>query len=83
MVAREFLPQEALYMIRYHSFYPGHSTGTYDALFNSIDATLPIVEGLASVTGVNTNSFNGVPEIWDMRAELYWDALIKGGLDLE
>lgn len=56
---------------------------TYDALFNSIDATLPIVEGLANVTGVNTNSFNGVAEIWDMRADLYWNALMKGGLDRE
>lgn len=56
---------------------------TYDALFDTIDATLPIVEGLADVSGVNLNTFNGVAEIWDMRADLYWDALIKGGLDQE
>ncbi|HIG43828.1 MAG TPA: inositol oxygenase [Gammaproteobacteria bacterium] len=37
LVAREFLPEEALYMIRYHSFYPGHATDTYDALFDSQD----------------------------------------------
>jgi len=56
---------------------------TYDALLNSIDATLPIVEGLADITGVNLNTFNGVAEVWDMRAHLYWDALMKGGLDHE
>jgi len=37
LVAREFLPAEALYMIRYHSFYPGHSSHAYDALFDDQD----------------------------------------------
>ena len=37
LVAREFLPTEALYMIRYHSFYAGHSSHAYDALFDDHD----------------------------------------------
>ena len=56
---------------------------TYDALFNSIDATLPIVAGLANITGAKTGGFNGVAEIWDMRADHYWGSLIRGGTDPE
>ena len=37
MVARDYLPEPALYMIRYHSFYPGHSTDAYAHLFNDHD----------------------------------------------
>ena len=36
-VAKDYLPTEALYMIRYHSFYPGHSTPAYDHLKNDHD----------------------------------------------
>ena len=31
------LPEEALYMVRYHSFYPWHSGGAYDYLCNDRD----------------------------------------------
>ena len=37
LVARDYLPEPALYMIRYHSFYPGHSSQDYDHLFNNTD----------------------------------------------
>ena len=37
LVARNYLPKPALSMIRYHSFYPGHSTGAYDALLTDAD----------------------------------------------
>ena len=30
-VVKDYLPTEALYMIRYHSFYPGHREGAYAA----------------------------------------------------
>ncbi|MCA9423629.1 MAG: inositol oxygenase [Candidatus Omnitrophica bacterium] len=36
-VVRDYLPEEALYMIRYHSFYPGHREGAYDYLMNDHD----------------------------------------------
>jgi inositol oxygenase len=36
-VVREYLPPEALYMIRYHSFYPGHREGAYGHLMNDDD----------------------------------------------
>jgi inositol oxygenase len=36
-VVKDHLPEPALYMIRYHSFYPGHREGAYDYLLNDHD----------------------------------------------
>jgi inositol oxygenase len=36
-VTKDYLPQAAQYMIRYHSFYPGHTEGAYDHLMNDHD----------------------------------------------
>ncbi len=36
-VAKDYLPAEALYMIRYHSFYAAHKEGAYDHLMNDRD----------------------------------------------
>ena len=36
-VTKEYLPPEALYMIRYHSFYPAHRDGEYNYLMNDQD----------------------------------------------
>jgi inositol oxygenase len=36
-VVKEHLPEEALYMIRYHSFYPGHREKAYPHLMNQHD----------------------------------------------
>jgi inositol oxygenase len=36
-VVKDYLPTEALYMIRYHSFYPGHREGAYQHLMNAED----------------------------------------------
>jgi len=36
-VVRNFLPREALYMIRYHSFYAAHRERDYDWLMNDPD----------------------------------------------
>jgi inositol oxygenase len=44
-VTKDYLPMEALYMIRYHSFYPWHREGQYDHLMNDQDrAMLPWVQ---------------------------------------
>jgi inositol oxygenase len=39
-VVREYLPEEAQYMIRYHSFYPAHREGAYGHLMNDHDRLL-------------------------------------------
>ena len=36
-IAKDYLPEEGLYMLRYHSFYPGHREGAYDYLMNDKD----------------------------------------------
>lgn len=36
-VAKEYLPEPALYMLRYHSFYPAHREGAYDCLMTDHD----------------------------------------------
>lgn len=36
-VCRDYLPEEARYMLRYHSFYPWHREGEYDHLCNEKD----------------------------------------------
>ena len=39
-IMKPYLPQEALYMIRYHSFYAQHKESAYDHLLNKEDQTL-------------------------------------------
>lgn len=39
-VVKDYLPAEALAMIRYHSFYPGHRERAYDHLMNDRDREL-------------------------------------------
>ncbi len=36
-VVKDRMPEESLYMIRYHSFYPGHREGQYDRLLTDHD----------------------------------------------
>ena len=36
-VVKDYLPEPALYMIRYHSFYPGHREGAYEYLMDDHD----------------------------------------------
>jgi inositol oxygenase len=36
-IAKDYLPEEGLYMLRYHSFYPAHKEGDYDYLMNDKD----------------------------------------------
>ena len=39
-VTKDYLPSEALYMIRYHSFYPAHRDGEYGYLMNDQDRNM-------------------------------------------
>lgn len=39
-IAKPYLPTEALYMLRYHSFYPWHREGEYDYLCNDEDRAM-------------------------------------------
>jgi inositol oxygenase len=39
-VVKNYLPDEALYIIRYHSFYAAHKEGAYDYLMNEYDRSM-------------------------------------------
>ena len=39
-VVKDYLPHEALYMLRYHSFYPAHRDGEYGYLMNDQDRAM-------------------------------------------
>jgi inositol oxygenase len=39
-VTKDYLPDEALYMLRYHSFYPAHRERDYEFLMNAKDQAL-------------------------------------------
>ena len=39
-VVKDYLPEEAGYIIRYHSFYPAHREGAYDHLMSDYDKTM-------------------------------------------
>jgi inositol oxygenase len=39
-VMKDYLPDEALYMLRYHSFYPAHREGEYEYLMNERDKAM-------------------------------------------
>jgi inositol oxygenase len=39
-VMKNYLPEEALYMLRYHSFYPAHKHGAYRHLMNDRDVEM-------------------------------------------
>ena len=39
-VAKDYLPEEALYMLRYHSFYAWHQQGAYEHLMSEYDKTM-------------------------------------------
>ena len=39
-ITKDYLPAEALYMIRYHSFYPAHREGEYQYLMNDQDKAM-------------------------------------------
>jgi inositol oxygenase len=39
-VMKDYLPEEGLYMIRYHSFYPGHRERAYDFLMDEKDRAM-------------------------------------------
>ena len=49
---------------------------TYGQLFDILHATEPISEGLNRLTGAITVTFSAVREVWTIRADAYWDALL-------
>lgn len=79
------LPEDALYIIRYHSFYPWHKDGAYSFLANEYDKKMKIVLKEFSMYDLYTKSY----ELFDDQKiselkEYYTQLMIKyfGGLEL-
>ncbi len=73
-VTKDYLPMEAQYMIRYHSFYPWHQEGAYRHLMNDQDRAM-----LASVQEFNPydlySKSDTRPDLEELRP--YYDGLIR------
>jgi inositol oxygenase len=73
-VTKEYLPTEALYMIRYHSFYPAHRDGEYDYLMNDQDRKMFDWVRKFNPYDLYTKS-HGRPDLKKLKP--YYDDLIK------
>ena len=73
-VVKDYLPDEALAMIRYHSFYPAHKEGAYTHLMNAHDRNL-----LESVRAFSPyDLYSKSPERPDVnRLRPYYEELIR------
>ena len=73
-VMKDYLPQEGLYMIRYHSFYPGHRERAYDFLMNDKDRAM--FEWVRKFNPYDLYSKSAVrPKLADVKP--YYDELIR------
>ncbi len=72
-VVKDFLPKEALSMIRYHSFYPAHREGAYTYLMNERDKAMLEWVRVFNPYDLYTKSHQR-PEVNELRP--YYEALI-------
>jgi inositol oxygenase len=72
-VVKDHLPSEALYMIRYHSFYPAHREGAYTYLMNEQDKKMFDAVRAFNPYDLYTKSHNR-PKVKELRP--YYEALI-------
>ena len=71
---KDYLPQEGLYMLRYHSFYAWHREGAYDYLLDDHDRKmLPWVK---LFNPYDLYSKNPTPPDWEA-LKPYYEALVK------
>ena len=73
-VVKDYLPEEALYMIRYHSFYAAHRERAYDHLMNDHDQALFQWVRAFNPYDLYTKS-DAPPDVAALRP--YYDALIR------
>jgi len=72
-VMKDYLPEEGLYMIRYHSFYPGHREGAYGYLMDDKDRRM--FEWVRKFNPYDLYSKSAVrPKLADVKP--YYDELI-------
>ncbi len=59
-VVKDYLPEQALYIIRFHSFYAAHKEGAYDYLMNDYDRSMMPWLQLFSTYDLYSKSFESV-----------------------
>jgi inositol oxygenase len=80
-LVRDYMPEEALYMLRYHSFYAWHQQGAYSHLLSKHDeAMLPWVQkfnpyDLYSKSAAKPNAGDLKPYYEDLIAEFFPDKI--------
>ena len=73
-VVKDYLPMEALYMIRYHSFYPWHQEGAYQYLMDDQDRKmLPWVQAFSTYDLYSKSDRR--PDLKELHP--YYDELIR------
>lgn len=72
-VVKDYLPKEAAYIIRYHSFYPAHREGAYDYFMNDYDREmLPLLAKFSDY-----DLYSKSPEKLDIEAlKPYYEELV-------
>jgi inositol oxygenase len=73
-VTKDYLPEEALYMIRYHSFYAAHREGEYDHLMDDHDRQM--FEWVKKFNPYDLYSKTEVQPKWE-ELKPYYEALIN------
>jgi len=74
-IMKEYLPESALYMLRYHSFYAQHREHAYDHLLNKHDQEM--FHWVNLFNPYDLYSKNPVPPNWDELKPYYEDLVAK------
>ncbi|MEP6683260.1 MAG: inositol oxygenase family protein, partial [Parafilimonas sp.] len=74
-IAKDRLPEEGLYMLRYHSFYPWHKEGAYDYLLDDHDRKM--LKWVKLFNPYDLYSKNPTPPNWKELKPYYEDLVAK------
>ena len=72
---KDHLPEQGLYMLRYHSFYPWHREGAYDHLLDDHDREM--LKWVKLFNPYDLYSKNPTPPDWNKLKSYYEDLVAK------
>lgn len=72
---KDYLPEQGLYMLRYHSFYPWHREGAYDYLLDDHDREM--LKWVKLFNPYDLYSKNPTPPDWNQLRPYYEDLVAK------
>ena len=74
-MVKDYLPEQGLYMLRYHSFYPWHREGAYDYLLDDHDREM--LKWVKLFNPYDLYSKNPTPPDWNQLRPYYEDLVAK------